>query len=460
MGRRFSFIVVAVAWAGSQATAGATLTLPPRTATPAVCVGDCDGGGGVTVDELLKGVSMLLGTLPIDECPSFDRNGDGEVTVDELIAAVGDALYSCASLRRPTPSGSPTPISGLPDLVAFDVAIAPPPARGCVRDLGEVPRLRVCVRNDGHVVAGPFSVALNGQRVWRVNGLDAATSVCLFGALIQSGEVRVDAESEVKEVDEDDNSVRFSLPWPTLPATCTPTKTVTPSPTEFFPSCCSGPSGSSGCRNPRAGTILCDLHAEAAFPPPYECNALTRQCELPSPLPTRTPSPTPTGSPALPDLLPSDVSIAPAPRSCIGDIGEVPRLRVCVLNQGATPAGSFGIEVNGQEFSRIDALAGGAQHCVDGPFVLDGEVVTDDRDEVHEANERNNTRSFALPIPTPPPPCTPQQRLRRRPLRSEAGCCPTRASTCFTRISLRRTVWRTLCDGHGNDAAKSAPTRS
>jgi hypothetical protein len=56
-------------------------------------VGDCNQDGSVTVDELIKGVKIALGTTSIDACSSFDTNGDGAVTINELIAAV--------NMRRP-----------------------------------------------------------------------------------------------------------------------------------------------------------------------------------------------------------------------------------------------------------------------------------------------------------------------------------------------------------------------
>jgi hypothetical protein len=64
-------------------------------ATP--CVGDCNTDGFVTVDELVNGVSIALGTLPPDECPAFDATGDEAVTVDELVAGVDAALNGCAA---------------------------------------------------------------------------------------------------------------------------------------------------------------------------------------------------------------------------------------------------------------------------------------------------------------------------------------------------------------------------
>jgi hypothetical protein len=63
--------------------------------TAPVCTGDCNQDGLVTVDELVKGVNIALGLLPVEDCTSFDRNEDGSVTVDELVIAVNAALVGC-----------------------------------------------------------------------------------------------------------------------------------------------------------------------------------------------------------------------------------------------------------------------------------------------------------------------------------------------------------------------------
>jgi len=55
-------------------------------------VGDCDRDGSVTVDELILGVNIALGELPVADCPSFDADGDGQVTIDELTLGVNTAL--------------------------------------------------------------------------------------------------------------------------------------------------------------------------------------------------------------------------------------------------------------------------------------------------------------------------------------------------------------------------------
>jgi len=65
--------------------------LPP----PGSCAGDCDGGGTVTVNELIQCVNIALGNQPVSSCPDCDPGGDGDVTVDELVKAVNAALSGC-----------------------------------------------------------------------------------------------------------------------------------------------------------------------------------------------------------------------------------------------------------------------------------------------------------------------------------------------------------------------------
>ena len=69
-------------------------------AVPA-CVGDCNGDGEVTVDELVTGVHIALESAAVDSCPSLDVDRDGLVTVDEMLSGVDALLKGCA----PTPSG-------------------------------------------------------------------------------------------------------------------------------------------------------------------------------------------------------------------------------------------------------------------------------------------------------------------------------------------------------------------
>lgn len=59
------------------------------------CVGDCTDDGAVTVDDIVIGVGIGLGTAAVDVCPAFDVDGNRSVSVDELIRAVDYALRGC-----------------------------------------------------------------------------------------------------------------------------------------------------------------------------------------------------------------------------------------------------------------------------------------------------------------------------------------------------------------------------
>jgi hypothetical protein len=59
------------------------------------CVGDCNGDAGVTIDELIAGVNILLARSPLDACMQFDANADATVSVAELIAAIAGGLGGC-----------------------------------------------------------------------------------------------------------------------------------------------------------------------------------------------------------------------------------------------------------------------------------------------------------------------------------------------------------------------------
>lgn len=76
-----------------------TITVPATpTSTPPVgphCPGDCDGGGTVTVDEIVRLVGIALGSGDIASCHAGDTNDDGLITVDEVVNAIGMALAGC-----------------------------------------------------------------------------------------------------------------------------------------------------------------------------------------------------------------------------------------------------------------------------------------------------------------------------------------------------------------------------
>jgi hypothetical protein len=89
---------------------GAVWVHPAVGLTGYTCGGDCDRDRTVTVDELVKGVSIAIGATPLDQCAAFDCDGNGQVTVDCLIKGVKDALQGCPSkVADSTLSG---PVSG------------------------------------------------------------------------------------------------------------------------------------------------------------------------------------------------------------------------------------------------------------------------------------------------------------------------------------------------------------
>jgi hypothetical protein len=62
---------------------------------PGGCAGDCNGDAAVTIDELVKSVSIALGSGASGICAAADGDGDGQVTIAELVRAVNAALDGC-----------------------------------------------------------------------------------------------------------------------------------------------------------------------------------------------------------------------------------------------------------------------------------------------------------------------------------------------------------------------------
>jgi CSLREA domain-containing protein len=67
---------------------------PTPSATTAPCTGDCNGSGNVSINELIIGVDIALGTMPASACPAFE-NAEGMVAIAELIKGVNNSLTGC-----------------------------------------------------------------------------------------------------------------------------------------------------------------------------------------------------------------------------------------------------------------------------------------------------------------------------------------------------------------------------
>jgi hypothetical protein len=103
---------------GLHLAAVATL-LATAGAAQAQCAGDCNGDGEVTINELIVGVNIALGSAEVSACPAFDRDADGTVAINELIAAVNAALSGCPA--TPTAEATDTPTQPPPTETATTV---------------------------------------------------------------------------------------------------------------------------------------------------------------------------------------------------------------------------------------------------------------------------------------------------------------------------------------------------
>lgn len=108
------------------------------------CAGDCNGDGVVTVDELIRGVNIALGTLAVSVCPAFDTNGDGQVTVDEIVAAVVTALRGCPV----DPTATPTPV----------VTLAPPTSTATL-EVTAAPATSTATTTTTHTATASFTAS-------------------------------------------------------------------------------------------------------------------------------------------------------------------------------------------------------------------------------------------------------------------------------------------------------------
>lgn len=100
----FGFCEIAAPQAGTwhvlvnrQSGDGSVQLTATTFASTALCGGDCNRDGDVTVDEVLEGVRIALGSDDLAACPAFNSNSDGVVTVDELLGAVTSALNGCSA---------------------------------------------------------------------------------------------------------------------------------------------------------------------------------------------------------------------------------------------------------------------------------------------------------------------------------------------------------------------------
>ncbi len=149
------------------ALCAAALCVSPARATPAKpCPGDCDGSRQVTIDELIRGVSLAMGHAVAPPCPPFDVNDDGQVEIDEVVDAVAAALGSCDAPCQAEPCDGPCAGIAPQASDTLDTVLV---ASGLLNPLyatappGDVHRLfiveqrgRIRLVKDGELLATPF----------------------------------------------------------------------------------------------------------------------------------------------------------------------------------------------------------------------------------------------------------------------------------------------------------------
>ena len=92
----------AIATVAAVALAGLVAASAARAQT---CVGDCGNDGMVSISDLITGVNIALGSLPVSACSSFACQGGDTVPINCLIQGVNNALGSCTV--GPTPTATP-----------------------------------------------------------------------------------------------------------------------------------------------------------------------------------------------------------------------------------------------------------------------------------------------------------------------------------------------------------------
>ncbi len=63
---------------------------------PGGCAGNCDRTGPVSTADLMRSLSVALGTAALGDCTAIDRDGNRTVTISELVTAVNAASSGCA----------------------------------------------------------------------------------------------------------------------------------------------------------------------------------------------------------------------------------------------------------------------------------------------------------------------------------------------------------------------------
>ena len=153
------------------------------------------------------------------------------------LVILGFASLACnIDMRSAQDESSST---GQPDLVVSMAYASMTLSGECLKEYGPLTST-VCVQNKGDAPAGPFVLEVSDGTNWVLSGLDISETTCFDSDLNLSGAmVTADANNNVMESNEDNNTLY--IPVPTPPVLCTPAPesvqlpTVTMEPTPETP---------------------------------------------------------------------------------------------------------------------------------------------------------------------------------------------------------------------------------
>lgn len=297
---------------------------------------------------------------------------------------VADAVTEAPPITTPPPAtataAGDSPI--LADLVASQIKIELETGGACNFSSTQL-GVRVSIENIGQADAGAFAVDVNGVQQDVIPGLAAGQMTSLWFPGYASGEntVIVDAAAQVQESDENNNTVSQMVPIPTLPPTCTPPPPDAPTPTP----------------TPSHSPTPTSTHTPTHTPTP-----------TPTATPTPTPTPTPTQRPPDYDLYVRRMDFSP---NLI--VGETIELYVMIATDISPPGGPLFPASHfrwrqGPSFPWQEEVCPEDTHyasCVKTVYLTysaagdyNVEVEADNRGEVPETDEGNNTSAWTITI--------------------------------------------------------------
>lgn len=162
---------------------------------------------------------------------SFDNYGGHQAVAPPLVSRmIRDTAGAVLSARCPLAAPVPTPTATKgpgPDLVVARAA-----ASAHNDTCQPFATLDVCVANAGRTAAGAFAVTVEpGGDRYSLPGLNAGAERCTFrpypSPRYQPVAIDVDVDGAVDESDETNNQLSASIPYPSVEATCVPTRTPT-----------------------------------------------------------------------------------------------------------------------------------------------------------------------------------------------------------------------------------------